>query len=474
MVGPPTISGNGSTIVYGSNSSNLHSRDTDTKWDVFARRLATHTTELVSINTTGTHNGESGLGIRPVSADGNRIAFSSTSTSLSPLDVSQEKDIYVRDLAARTTTLVSVSDSGTSGANGEYTGDVKISADSSKVAFTSSATNLHPLANGSRFKLFVRDLADGVTHYIATTNTQSNAVLSTDGDIFAFVSEDLPVDPLDTNRHYDVYVSDLRTGELQLVSRHAGSASIGNGDSVGPLISANGEFVAFSSYASNFHPHDYNGKLDVFLATITWDLPELAGDFNRDGNVDAADYSVWRNSLGQTGLVPYSGADGDGDGTVEQDDYAVWKAHFWGDDRAGGRERGAGSQFTTGGASGSQRRRPASAHGSPSPHPLATSLLPHPLDNSRPLPKGEAGRESLAANRFDGIARNPTEAVIQISSADFGGLSRDGALPSRGRAGRAVESVRRLNDNALLAWCAHWEGVRATRRGRYGGRCLAG
>jgi hypothetical protein len=52
----------------------------------------------------------------------------------------------------------------------------------------------------------------------------------------------------------------------------------------------------------------------------------LTGDYNGNGVVDAADYTVWRNSLGQMG----SGlaADGDGDSMIDADDYDVWKSQF--------------------------------------------------------------------------------------------------------------------------------------------------
>jgi hypothetical protein len=60
--------------------------------------------------------------------------------------------------------------------------------------------------------------------------------------------------------------------------------------------------------------------------TLTVDAPHLTGDFNRNGTVDAADYVLWRRSLGQTGNgLP---ADGDGDGRVDQDDYGVWRGNF--------------------------------------------------------------------------------------------------------------------------------------------------
>jgi hypothetical protein len=54
----------------------------------------------------------------------------------------------------------------------------------------------------------------------------------------------------------------------------------------------------------------------------------LVGDYNGNDIVDAADYTVYRNTLGQTGLVPFSGADGNGDGMITRDDYGVWKEHY--------------------------------------------------------------------------------------------------------------------------------------------------
>jgi hypothetical protein len=53
----------------------------------------------------------------------------------------------------------------------------------------------------------------------------------------------------------------------------------------------------------------------------------LAGDYNSDQKVDAADYVVWRNTMGQN-VAPGGGADGDRDGVVDQDDYNLWRAAF--------------------------------------------------------------------------------------------------------------------------------------------------
>jgi hypothetical protein len=54
--------------------------------------------------------------------------------------------------------------------------------------------------------------------------------------------------------------------------------------------------------------------------------PELPGDYNVDGIVDAADYIMWRDSLGQTGTG--LAADGDLNGMIDLGDYTVWRMHF--------------------------------------------------------------------------------------------------------------------------------------------------
>jgi hypothetical protein len=63
---------------------------------------------------------------------------------------------------------------------------------------------------------------------------------------------------------------------------------------------------------------------DISAAIVR--APSLLGDYNANGIVDAADYVVWRNSLGATG----SGlaADGNSDQMVTQLDYDLWKANF--------------------------------------------------------------------------------------------------------------------------------------------------
>jgi GH25 family lysozyme M1 (1,4-beta-N-acetylmuramidase) len=68
----------------------------------------------------------------------------------------------------------------------------------------------------------------------------------------------------------------------------------------------------------------FNGSLAELQQLLLGNDGATPGDFNRDGSVDAADYVVWRKSMGQT--VPiYSGADADGNSHVTAADFAIWK-----------------------------------------------------------------------------------------------------------------------------------------------------
>ncbi len=74
----------------------------------------------------------------------------------------------------------------------------------------------------------------------------------------------------------------------------------------------------------NLHP---TAAVHSILAAQTVDLLlKLPGDYNGDGTVNAADYTVWRNTLASVGPGP--AADGDRDGIVDRDDYRIWKGHF--------------------------------------------------------------------------------------------------------------------------------------------------
>lgn len=69
------------------------------------------------------------------------------------------------------------------------------------------------------------------------------------------------------------------------------------------------------------------GQLDMGAYEAQATPIATPGDFNADGRVDAADYSVWRDHLGQS-VAPLTSGDATGDGLVDQADYRTWRGHF--------------------------------------------------------------------------------------------------------------------------------------------------
>ena len=64
----------------------------------------------------------------------------------------------------------------------------------------------------------------------------------------------------------DVFVFDQVAGTTALVSGVAGAASTGNSDSESPALSADGQFLAFTSDSSNLVAGDYDRASDVYLS----------------------------------------------------------------------------------------------------------------------------------------------------------------------------------------------------------------
>jgi hypothetical protein len=65
----------------------------------------------------------------------------------------------------------------------------------------------------------------------------------------------------------------------------------------------------------------------VYKIADAYFLPD--GDYNQDGVVDAADYTVWRDTLGSTTDLRANGDDtGNSHGVIDVADFAIWKEHF--------------------------------------------------------------------------------------------------------------------------------------------------
>lgn len=172
-------------------------------------------------------------------------------------------------LASGSISRASVSSTGAQADDISYAPDV--SADGRYVVFDSDATNLVPDDNNWATDVFLRDRQLGTTQRLsmglngAEANGESiMPVISADGRFVAFASAASNLVSSDTNGWVDVFVVEVATGQTTRVS--VSSAGVeGNGRSFEPAISADGRYIAFTSTASNLVGSDPNLVPDVFL-----------------------------------------------------------------------------------------------------------------------------------------------------------------------------------------------------------------
>lgn len=146
-----------------------------------------------------------------------------------------------------------------------------VAGDGQRIAFVSTATNLVSGDTNGVQDVFLRDLGANATVRLSTNagGTQANLAcgaptLSADGQWVAFSSRASNLVPGDTNGIEDVFVKHVASGAIALASVDSFGAP-SNGASRMPSLSADGRYVAFTSLASNLVPGDTNATWDVFV-----------------------------------------------------------------------------------------------------------------------------------------------------------------------------------------------------------------
>ena len=267
-----SLAGNASAVAFDSFATNLDPADADTLPDAYVKDLTSGGLALASTSAAG-EKGD-GSSISPsLSGDGSLVAFSSASTNLVTDDTDATFDIFVKDLVTGAVTLASTDDVGNKG-NGDSS-EASISADGTRVAFTSSSTNLDPADTESDADVYVKDLVSGDIVLASTPavgdkgdGADSSPSLSANGSSVAFSSFSTNLDAADSDLAEDVYVKDLDTGNVVLAST-SDDGTKGDAGSGAPSLSGDGSKVAFQSVASNLDPEHTAAGSDVYVKDLT-------------------------------------------------------------------------------------------------------------------------------------------------------------------------------------------------------------
>jgi len=269
---PGVISANGRYVVFTSTATNLVGVSGA---NVYRHDRTAGTTVLVTVAKTGLPSVAGGFG-PTVSADGRFVGFASAGNDLVDGDTNGAVDVFLRDMVAGTTTMVSATQTGapgdlSSGLNSS-SGAHEISDDGRYVAFTSNATNLVPTPNNSKQQVYVKDMLTGVVtrasvdaSNAAGNDTSSVPALSGNGRVVAFVSQAANFSLVSTSHTGQLFVRDLETATTTLESvTSAGTPTLSRPASA-PALSFDGRYLAFESQAQ-LEPRDRDiGTWDVFL-----------------------------------------------------------------------------------------------------------------------------------------------------------------------------------------------------------------
>ena len=212
-----------------------------------------------------------------ISADGRWLAYSDSAKGVT----------YVKDLLSGSTSVVSLTSSGA--AANQPTAIAGISADGSSVAFTTPATNMG-LGAATQLDLYIRNRTTKKTVRVNYLPGSSVAVpvnyfdtdLSASGGVAVFASS--------PGGH--VYRRVLATNATDQVDVSSFDQAA-NATSEGPMVSADGRYVSFTSAGTNLVTGDGNGAKDVFRRDAQLDKTILVstGD-NGPGNGNSLSSSI--------------------------------------------------------------------------------------------------------------------------------------------------------------------------------------
>ncbi len=279
----PTISRDGSTVVFESDDPNVVFGDFNNWRDVFVHDVETGVNELISVDPAGQAGqasphlcGTHGLipcywgGGSSSSSDGRYVAFGTIAHNLVAGGTAPGRvNVFVRDRRTGVTQLVSVNDAGQPGDSHSWY--PVMSGDGRYVAFMSWATNF---ASSGWFDphAFVHDRVSGTTHWVdqSSTGTVSSGVhrfisLSGDGMWVGYTSDAWDLVPGDTNGSFDAFMTHWQSGFTRLLSRSTTGQTgfVYGGDPI--ALSWDGSRSVFQSGSNALVAGAPEDQQDIFL-----------------------------------------------------------------------------------------------------------------------------------------------------------------------------------------------------------------
>ena len=208
--------------MFTSQGTNLVTDGNGRQQDVFLKDMNTGVTSIASISTTGAAS-VGGWSSRPdISEDGSTIAYSSDATNLVPGDGNGQEDCFVTSRSnLRNVRLTSVGNAGQALDSGSYR--CQLSTNGSMMVFASFAGNATATSMSQGQRIYVRNLQANTTTLVSrrpngTPALASRPDISGSGACATYQSKDAGIVPGDPDATDDVFLFDIASGSTRMMS----------------------------------------------------------------------------------------------------------------------------------------------------------------------------------------------------------------------------------------------------------------
>jgi Tol biopolymer transport system component len=271
----PATDATGRFIAFFAHGMQLVTNALSGEWQLYMRDMDQDQTTCINADGYGRTAPVFPVSKPELTADGTGVVYEGLDATLVPWDSNRAYDVFAWNRFSKGTDLISergvTLGSSTPSGNSALSA-VSFSASGQYVAFTSDADRMVPTDTNGLADVFVRDL-DAATPILVSIGTNGvpangrsrNPSLSGDGRYVVFSSFADNLVPGDTNNAEDIFLRDLQTGTMTVVSVNSNGTAHANGASTEPVISRDGGFVLFRSRARDLANWPFISSQDQFF-----------------------------------------------------------------------------------------------------------------------------------------------------------------------------------------------------------------
>ncbi|MCW2761736.1 MAG: TolB-like protein [Marmoricola sp.] len=306
----PSISDDGNLVAFAAGFPEAPDANKGRK--IYLRNIAAKTTQLISY-APNTIRGDWPSSDPVISGNGRYVVYATTDPNITEQKASARPMLVRYDTQTEATDVVSISPL----AGNTVLGGVAptVSTDGSRIAFMGQ-TQLSEIVFGTR--LYVRDMNTDQTWIarspagVPDAGSIHSPVISGDGRYVAFVGRHLRL-PDNDNLQPDIYRYDALTDTTVTVSVDAAGVNVGNDDSIDPDISEDGQRISFASDASNLVAGTATKGFRVYVRNMEAGVTSLRpGDQGVEGTMpdESNALSSDGSTLAALWMIPDTGENG--------------------------------------------------------------------------------------------------------------------------------------------------------------------